>query len=292
LIASQNKSNIPEHIKSRFERLITAPGEGAGHAAAIWNSNIGWLFSIDPEWTLHYLKKVLNPDHPASSCALDGFLRSKNFESALIEPVKPYLLGLVTQAKSSQLDKTTLNDFMDLFCHMRIYHSDKPFGLTQTEVRDVLRAVDEEARNRFIFALRRIVDDKDGKEEAVVSLINNDWPKENMFKTTLSTRAWIDLLDDAGNNFETLYHALKKFLVPINSNEYFLSGLMSTCQNDKSFVEVFPETVLDLIYTITPRDSGEGYYYLSRVLEKIEYVSPELAYDTRYLQLMDLIDSR
>ena len=88
-------------------------------------------------------------------------------------------------------------------------------------MRKVLRSMSDESRNGFIFWLGKVgQSNENGWTELVIPLIGEDWPRERRYRTSASTRAWIRLLYNSGDSFPAVYGAVKKFLVPVETNDY------------------------------------------------------------------------
>lgn len=285
-------SLIPDHIKSRVERLIMAPGEGGDHAVSITTSNLNWLMFVDPGWTEERLIPMLAFEHPASEPAWNGFFHSTQLPSQrLAEIIKPLLLGLFPRVERFTWDRDLSNVASRWLGFMRLLHPDEPSGLSRGEIRSVLRAMSDDTRNRFISWLSRVGQENEkGWVKHVIPLINEDWPRERQYRTTASVRAWISLLDDTGSSFPDVYVAVKKFLVPVETNDHPFYRFTGEISDEKPITALFPETTLDLMERVTPQVLARPPYELPKVLALIAETEPGLKSDPRYLRLIDLVE--
>ena len=285
-------SLVPDHIKARLERLFASPGEGSDHAVSIATSKLNWLMYIDPDWTQERLIPLLAYDHPASEPAWNGFLHSGRAPwPPLAEFMKPLMLDLFPWVEEFSWDRDLSKVAAQWLGFMRVFHPDEPSGLTKSEMKSVLRAMSDDSRNRFIFWLGRVGQgNEDGWIKHVVPLVNEDWPRERQYRTSGSVRAWIGLLDDTGANFPVVYEAVKKFLVPIETDDHPFYRFTREVNEEEPITTRFPTETLDLIHRVTPNVLSRLPYELPKILALITETEPSLTSDYRYLRLIDLVE--
>lgn len=285
-------SLIPGYIKSRAERLFAAPGEGSDHAVSIASSKLNRLMSVDPDWTTERLIPMLTFKHPASEPAWSGFLHCGRVPCPpLSEIIKPLLLNIFPRIEGFSWDRDPAKIAAQWLGYMRVFHPDEPSGLTRSEMRSVLRAMSDDTRNQFIFWLGQVGQkNENGWVKHVTPLINEDWPRESQYRTSTSMRAWIGLLNDTGGSFPAVYEAVKKFLVPVEADDYLFYRFTREISGEKSVTVLFPEVTLDLLNRATPQVLTRPLYGLPSVLELIAETKPDLISDPRYLRLIDLVE--
>ncbi|MGE6742059.1 hypothetical protein ACQKGC_17445 [Allorhizobium pseudoryzae] len=288
----QPGSLIPQHLKNRVERLFAASGEGSDHAVSVAMRRLNWLMYVDPIWTQARLIPMLAFDHPASEPAWNGFLHSEQVPwPPLAELIKPLLIDLFPWIDGFSWDRELSNVAAQWLGFMRVFHPDQPEGLTKQEMRTVLRSMADESRNHFIFWLGRVGQkNENGWIELVVPFIDNVWPRERRFRTSTLMRAWIGLLDDTGDHFPVVYRAVKKLLVPVETNDHPFYRFTREINDEEPITTRFPEATLDLMNTVTPQVLTRPPYELPKVLALIAEINPALTSDPRYLRLKDLIE--
>lgn len=285
-------SLIPDNIRSRFERLLAAPGEGSDHAVSIATSKLNWLMYVDPDWTQERLVPMLAFDHPASEPAWNGFLHSARMPLLpLAEIIKPLLLALFPWVERFSWDRDRAKVAAHWLGYMRIFHADQPSGLTRQEMRAALRAMSDETRNRFIFWLGQVGQkNANGWSELVIPFINGVWPRERRYRTSASIRAWIGLLDDTGDDFPAVYDAVKKFLASVETNDHPFYRFTNDINKGEPITVRFPEATLDLMNRVTPQVLTRPPFELPKILALIAETDPKLISDCRYLRLIDLVE--
>ena len=285
-------SLIPDHIKSRIERLLAAPGEGSDHAVSVSTAKLNWLMFVDPAWSEEHIIPMLAFEHLASEPAWNGFLSSGRVPSpSLTEIIKPLLLDLLPRVERFFWDRDLSEVAAQWLGFMRVFRPDEPSGITRGEMRSVLRAMSDDTRNRFISWLGQVgQENENGWAKHVIPLIDEDWPRERRYRTSASMRAWIGLLDDTGGSFPAVYEAVKKFLVPMETNDHPFYRFTREIGEGTAITALFPEATLDLMNRVTPQALTRPPYELPKVLSLIAESEPDLISDSRYLRLINLVE--
>ncbi|QHD04232.1 SIR2 family protein [Pseudomonas sp. R76] len=285
-------SLIPDQIKFRVERLLASAGVGSDHAVSIATRRLNWLMFVDPSWTEERLVPLLAFEHPASEPAWNGFLYSEQVpRPPLLDLIKPLLLDLFPWVERFSWDRELSRGAAEWIGYIRVFRTNQLSGISQSEMRSVLRAMSDDTRNRFIFWLG-IVGQKNesGWTKHVIPLINECWPRERRYRTSASMRAWIGLLDDTGYSFPVVYEAVKEFLVAVETNDHPFYRFTRELNDGKPITVLFPETTLDLMNRVTPQVLSRQPYELPKVLALISETEPNLTSDSRYLRLIDLVE--
>ena len=116
------------------------------------------------------------------------------------------------------------------------------------------------------------------------------WRHHARSSQTRPVRAWIGLLDDTGVSFPAVYFAVKKFLVPVETNEHPFYRFTREINGEEPITTRFPEATLDLMDSVTPMVLTRPAYELPKVLAAIAEAAPALTSDIRYLRLIDLVE--
>ena len=285
-------SLIPLHIRSRVERLFEAAGEGSDHAVSIAASKLNWLMYVDPDWTRERLIPMLDFDHPASEPAWNGFLSSGCMPSPpFTEVIKPFLLDVFPWIERFSWDRDLSEVAAKWLGSLRIFHPDEPGGLNRREMRSALRAMSDENRNHFISFLGLVGQDSDdGWAKHVIPFINEDWPRERCYRTSGSMRAWIELLNGTGDNFQAVYEAVKRFLESVETSGHSFYLFTREINDEKPLSARFPDATLDLMNRVTPSVLTRPPYELQKVLAVIAEADEKFTSDPRYLRLIDLVE--
>jgi hypothetical protein len=85
-------------------------------------------------------------------------------------------------------------------------------------------------------------------------------------------------------------YAVKKFLVPVETNDHPFYRFTQEISDERSITALFPEATLDLMNRATPQVLTRPPYELPKVLALIAETEPDLISDPRYLRLIDLVE--
>ncbi len=286
-------SMVPEQIRTRIESLLAVQGEAGDHVVTMLFRRLNEIMQIDPKWTTDHLLPMLSFENPAAEPAWNGFLFSnRNPSSELAIALKPLLLCLypwIFQFDWSQDNTDRAAIWMAWMC---VFRSGEHDGLDNSEMRKVLRALDDNTRNKIIFWLNRVGQkNEEGWKQLVIPFINNVWPRERIYRTTASVFQWINLLDDTKDDFPAVYEAVKKFLIPVESNSPSFYRFTRVLEEEEPITVRHPKATLDFLDTITPTRLSHPSYDLPQILSLIEETAPDLTTNAQYLRLIDLVDS-
>ena len=281
-----------EHIKPCVDRIFAAPEKVSDRAMCIAISKLNLFISINPYWTKKHLVPLLDFDHPVSETAWSRlFLNGGVLSEALAEIIKPLMLNLFPWIEKFSWKWHTSMETTQWLVQMYVCYPEKPSELTMREMRNILRAMSDDSRSRFInwleFAARN---NEICWVTHIIPFIDNVWPKEKRYRTSGSVSSWINLLHSTGNNFPATYKVVKKFLVSVKMIDSHLHRFTYMIADDEPLTVRFPERTLDLLNHITPGVLSQPPFVLPKVLALIAETDVKLTSDPRYLRLIDLIE--
>lgn len=286
-------AGIPKGFRQRLEQLLATRGKGGDQAVCILARYIGWLYGVDPVWVVKQIVPLFSFDDHFAEPAWSGFLHSGELfppEIALI--VKPSLLQIFPMIDKWKWSSIDIDILVDLLTSMTILRSKVSDGLTIREMRGCLRKMNEGSRNRVIYLLQKIgLEEKNGWVAHVIPFIANVWPLERKFRTSESVSAWVFILSQSGDDFQSLLQVVRKFLVPVSTADG-LSRLDMGSDEDDTLVSKFPQEVLCVLDAVMPTSLSSVPYELSQILSRIEKVAPELVRDRRFFRLINLVESQ
>ena len=274
-------TGLPGNFKIRFERLLSASGEGADDAVCVLSSQIAWLNWIDPRWVDAKVIPWFHPDHDRTESAWNGILSARiqlsirpHFdrikEGFLALPNTMYGWGWRerTQKYSTSIVELALSS-----------QTDEP-GLSFEDARRCLQQIRAEDRQHVIWFLRLVgKDENDRWQNLVIPFIRNAWPNERKYRTMQSSKAWLGLLCHTGDAFPDVLDAVRNHLGAIDVRQAVLPKTM------EPLTKMFPQEMLELLDRVAPDGVGEAPYGLSRVLDLLAEAKPALIDDTRYRRL-------
>jgi hypothetical protein len=285
-------SLVPDYIKSRLERLFASPGEGSDHAVSVAFHRLNWLMYVDPEWTEGRLLPMMAFEHMAAEPAWNGFLsRGRNPFSPMVILIKPLLLEMTRWVEEQEWDRELAKVAVRWLGWLCIFKRDDEDGLTKQEMRRAMREMSDDTRNQLIWWLGKVgQENENGWGELVAPFFDQVWPRERKYRTASSVESLIGMLDDTGTSFPTVYRAVKRFLVPVETDRHPFYRFTREVEGDEPITTQFPVDTLDLLDAVTPMALSRAPYELPKILALIIETAPELRSDRRYLRLIDLVE--
>ena len=285
---------IPEEFKSRFERLIAAPGEGGDHTVAILTKKISWLYYLDPEWVKDRVIPWFNFDHASSEPAWNGYLYAfnKGFPPQKISvALKPFLLNLFPRLYQWRWDQSLAKVASQIIIELAVCCDDKSDGLNAREARHCLRNMNDKNRRDAVLRLCQIGKrEEDGWSVHVIPFINDVWPRERAFRTSSLASSWVSLLIETGDKFPEVLSAVRRYLVPVERKTYRLYRFSKGTGGEQPLTIKYPEDVLELLGAVVPDSAEDVPYGLDQMLDLIGESDPNLVRDRRFVRLIDLIE--
>ncbi len=293
LLSSQSLgegSGVPPEIKSRLERLLDAPDEGADHAVCIVARQLNKFNYIDPEWVRTTIVPWFDLEHPAAEPAWNGSLYDGLPEPKLFSLIKSDFLNAIVHAAKRKWDGHSLKQlhkFLVLGCFF--WHQDNDAYITFEEARQVLQKTSDDGRAHSLIFLAWKVNENHAWRRFGKLFLEKAWPKESRFQTEQTSWQFVELAKRAGDFFPEMVQTILPYLVPTSQNVGFVYYLVR--QSDEEMGELptrFPDDTLMLINKIIPDDSDQVTYDLDSLIEMIAEAEPSLRQDSRWRRLKSL----
>ena len=269
-------AGLPEDFKVRFERLLSASGEGADDAVCVLSSRIGWLNWVDPSWVDAKMIPWFHPDHDRGEPAWNGILWSPwtSFRP-LFGEIKDGFLDLPTRMYEWGWRRET-ERYCEEIVGLALADGRR---LSFEDARRCLRRIRPEGREHVIWFLGRVgAKNDDGWRKLVIPFIREAWPNERRYRSTGTSGAWLWLLCDTRDAFPDVLDAVRNHLGAVDGHQAVLADM-------EPLVERFPGQTLGLLDRVVPDGVGEVPYGLSTVLDLLVEAEPALSGDPRYSRL-------
>jgi len=297
LLESQNLSQgtgISPHLKSRFVRLATAPGEGADHAVCLLAHNIRLLHFLDPAWTSETVVPWFDLNHHYAEPTWNGFCFANRMpEPELFSLLKPHFLNVFRFASQWNWNDEgfkALHNLLVIGCLWREHHE---VYLSLNETRAALKMTDHIGRSHCIFMLTKLIEqDKANWNKFGRTFLREVWPKESRFQSEKTTLDLSLLASVTGNDFPDAVQAILPRLVHVHGNNWFLYRILSSANKKiPNLVDRFPKDVLTLVNRMVPDNPREVPFDLNPTLERIAESDPGLRQIQHWTRLKKIVNS-
>ncbi len=282
-------ASIPACFSVRLQRTLAAPGEGGDHAVAIMSRQLGWLYFLDPEWTIEHVIPAFDLANERSEAAWSAWLYNTQLPPfELFRLVKPNFLQAFAQSMQwdwSDRASSRLSEF--LVAAVFSWQGPKRF-VSFSEARDALRITDDEGRLAALHQLGVMA--KQNWMKVGKPFLESGWPKENQFQTAETSRALAQLAIAAGSAFPDAIKTVLPFLRPETDTSAPMFHVGS--EELQQLTSKFPRELVLLLDRLVPEEPRYLPYGLSELLEKAADSAPSLRRFREWRRLNDLVVGR
>ena len=285
-------SGVPPELKTRFERLLTSPGEGPSHAVCLLCRHIEWLFWLDPDWASSTVVPWFDPEHPNAESAWNGFCYANRLpEPRLFLLLKPYFLNVFSLASTWKWNDQAMEILHNHLVDGCQRHERDEAYLSIDEARFALQKTTHSGRGQCIHYLTKLLENDRTKWDGFGKVFLNEvWPKENEMQSETTTTRLAFLARIAGNNFPDVVRTISPRLVHVHSNSWLIYHVFSDRnETGVDLVTCYPSETLAFIDKITPNNPQETPFNIKATLEKIAQTQPTLRQDPKWQRLNNVV---
>jgi hypothetical protein len=282
---------LPEGVAERLEGLISANGDGGGHAVCVIMSHFPWLDHWFSEWTHRVLLPVLLVKNPLSEAAWHGYAYSQHWPSTkTLKVLCPSLLALLkgdAQWTLEQSERRTLIQKMVVL--MRPENAGGPL-ISFEAAKLVFMALDEQGRSDALWMLGKIASEASGWDTFVKPFIEHAWPRQVRFRTEKTSSSFANLIESSGDSFPDAVRTIIGLLKPVphlSSVIYRLSK--KSDEGSLDFAQKHPSETLMFLDALVPNDRSQMPYGLEVALQMISDAAPALQRTKAWRRLSDLV---
>ncbi len=293
LTSTKGSQKLPEAMRERFDRLISAPGRFGKLARVRLAAEVPFLFERAPDWT----KEKIVPLFDWSSSDAPAAWSARKYSSYI---GSPELFGLTKQGFLNLFTRTDVSDedlriFAEWLASIMLANQsgEVQYPLTSTEARSALRRAG--ARSLSSVGHRLAIEMEKAKPEEKISkwqtvvgpVFQSVWPLDVELQIPASNFKLIQILRASGNAFPEAADVIIPFIQPEDRNyhtsTYSLSGA------DDVLYHSFPEKMLDLLAAVVGDAPPRSTHGLGEALERLRTHAPQLADTRKFQKLLSLV---
>lgn len=281
--------SIPCHLAIRILKTLEADDEGTDAAWCLLTRHLPWLRQMDPEWASKYIIPEFSSDHEASEPAWSGLMSSpwqqvRNFFSS----IKDNFLQLPQYMDYWNWEDSEKEAYY-IWLVLSTVDQTSHGGLSFDEARELVRRIGASGREHVIRTLNSIGSQyESGWNDFVVPFIEAAWPQELKYQNEGTSKAWLALLDDTEDDFQSVFRSVREFLRPIGVMNLALSRFQKMPGEKVPLSEKYPETALDMLDLVIPEHAENVPYGMSQILSLLTEAQPGLQADSRFQRLQEI----
>lgn len=278
---------MPDYIGSRLDALLELPGNGAGHAAVIIARQFNWLDYWFPGWVDH-LVPFFAPEHRLSEAMWYGLAGDENLLSdAAGAMLKPALLRVLAGDAPWTLDHEAKARLVQQLTNLT-YARGGQAVVSYAEARTALMAVNDQERSEAISMLARSMNGEGMWTGFVKPFLLSGWPRQLRYQGEASSRAFVSLVETAGDRFEEVLDLVEDYLRPVSHLDTFAFRMKKDEEDGKNYSGRFPGATLRMLDALVGPDRQSAPWNLSELLETIATAAPALRQSDRWRRLKAL----
>lgn len=267
---------MPAWIGSRLERLLTLPGDGAGHVACVIMRQYHWMNYWFPEWTAE-LTPFFALDHPLSEATWHGLASGGDFiGNAAGRRIGQNLAAALTGGAPWTLDTEARRGLTALMVNLSVPRGDEPAAFSMTEVRRILVAGGEETRTEALGVLARTHPDDDLWASLFRPFLTDAWPQQLKYQTDGTSRQLATIVEKAGAHFPEAVTLVVDHLRPVAHLDTFAYRIKKQGELGEGYALNHPAETLRVLNALVGDDPQTAPWNLREVLEIIATAMPAL----------------
>lgn len=292
LTKGSDDRELPEQLRARLDRLISAAGNFGRLARGRLAAEVSFLFERAPEWTKEKIIPLFDWSSPDAASAWSARMYANYIGS-------PELFRLTKQPFLELFGRTDISDeelriYADWLAAIMIAnHSDgADYPITPAEARSALRRAGVKSLSsighRLAIEMERAKpDEKISKWRKVVRpLFQSIWPLDIELQTSASTFKLVQILRASGAAFPEAAEVIVPFIRPDAPLHH--TSVYSISEADDVLYSSSPERMLDLVAAVVGETPARSAYGLDKALERIRKSAPQLADTKKFQKLLSL----
>lgn len=266
---------MPAYIGTRLDNLLELPGHGASHAAALIARQFRWLEYWYPGWVDH-LVALFDPSDALSEAMWHGLAGDQNLLSdAAGALLKPAMLKVLAGDAAWTLDHEARVRLIQQMTNLTFARGGEAV-ISYAEARHALMTADDQERSEAISMLARSMTGKGMWTGFVKPFLLGGWPRQLRYHGEASSRAFVSLVEAAGDRFEEVLEIVEDYLRPVAHLDTFAFRMKKDDDDGKNYSGRFPAATLRMLDKLVGPDRQTAPWNLGELLETIATAAPAL----------------
>lgn len=278
-------------LLGRLDRTLTAPGDGAHHAATLIGRRLNFLFGVDGRWVKNRLLPFFARQNELSDAIWSGLLWSEQVPrpGTLFRLLKVDFLKLFSEPFGPLSDVGLANNAVRMLIVTRFWRLKDRRYITNEECRRILQTISESGRHSALWMVGRIIEEHSVWESFGKPFFSSVWPQEVVFQTSTSTDAIIRIANQLPDIFDKVTDAVKDYLTTVDHADVALYGLQEKRGDNLSLAMRWPKHVLFMLNKIVETTPNYPPIGLQGLLDEIAVADPRLRTTKSWRRLHNIV---
>jgi hypothetical protein len=201
--------------------------------------------------------------------------------------LKPSLLSVLAGNAGWTLDHEAKVRLIQQMTNLTFARGGKAV-ISYSEARRALMTVDDQERSEAISMLARSMEGEGMWANFVKPFLLSGWPRQLKYQGEASSRAFVSLIEAAGDRFEEVLDLVWDYLRPVTHLDTFAFRMKKDDEDGKNYSGRFPEATLRMLDALVGSDRQTAPWNLGELLETIATAAPALRQSDRWRRLKAL----
>lgn len=288
----RTNAGLPVEIEPRLTKAVSSDRHAGLLARVICCNHLCFLYRVDPTWTAKHVLPRMVWSHAEARPLWNAYAHSPPGPAGLFNAVKSDMLLAVA---SHLLNEHAINGLIGNLLQAAIWKkvgAEGAFQLDFADVKRILSASSEAARQNVAWQLNRLIQKNDSKWQTpgerwrnlIGPLINEIWPLDAKLRSPETSRRLVSVAVHSGDAFPEAVEMIVDLIVPYR---IYQTGMLA--EENGNLARTYPRMALKLMNALTDPEESPLPDDLRRLLHECEKADPTITTDPAYIRLDALL---
>jgi len=257
-------------FRLRLRNILSAPGEGASHAAILLGRRLNFLYFVDGPWFKRYILRHLSTGDALSESFWAGAIAEFQVPrpAAFFKAIKSDFLKILHESNTSRLDDGADRNIAQMLVQATFWNVGSTGFVSFSECRVALRACSESGRQAALWWVEQIVPVGKNWEIFGRSFFQSAWPREVIYRTSFTTECMVRIATSMTDRFPEVVQAIHEYLTFVDYPDTLIFGLLDV-QDGTTIAARWPEETLAVLTKSIRLNSSSAPYQLGAILDAL-----------------------
>jgi hypothetical protein len=289
----QANEGLSRRFSKRLERSLSAPGEGADHAACLVGERLRFLYYVDPGWAKEGILQISSISSPLAEGFWNGLVSHGGVPQSpeLFDLIKKDFLAICSDQSDWLKEDSFERDFAQFLIIATFWHKHDERYLTGAECRRALRSLSDSGREAALWTVNNILEEQSAWTSFGKQFFSEVWPQEARYQTGATSASLIRIAENTPDRFSDIVSVIGEYLRPIEHPDLFVFRLRRKEGEGEreTLVQRWPLHVLDVVNRIIPKEPQYVPHDLGVLLNEIVEFAPSARTTRGWQRLYGLV---
>ncbi|WP_414953838.1 SIR2 family protein [Caballeronia eucalypticola] len=255
-------------FRRRVRNTLSAPGDGASHAAILLGRRLNFLYFVDARWFKRHVLPHLSTEDALSESFWAGAIAKSDlpYPAEFFKAIKSDFLKILHEPNMYHLDEGADREIAQMLVQATFWNVENPGYVSFVECRDALRSCSESGRHAALWAVEQIVPIQKNWDSFGRRFFQSAWPREVIYRSGFSTECMVRLATNMPARFPEVVQVIHEYLTFVDYPDTLVFGLLDV-QDGTTIAARWPEETLAVLTKTVRLDTSSAPYQLGAILD-------------------------